>query len=114
MHNITRSIVALISAMPVKLVGYLLIAGLLLLSFSAHTEEVSVAVAANFTAPMNAIAAEFTKDTGHKANLSFGATGKFYAQIQNGAPFQVLLSADVATPAKLETEGLAVPGSHFT
>jgi molybdate transport system substrate-binding protein len=92
----------------------LLAACSLLLSFSARAEEVSVAVAANFTAPMNAIAAEFARDTGHKASLSSGSTGKFYAQIKNGAPFHVFLSADSDTPAKLEAEGLAVPGSHFT
>lgn len=86
----------------------------LLLAFSAQADEVSVAVAANFTAPMNAIAAEFAKDTGHQAKLAFGATGKFYAQIKNGAPFQMLLSADDETPLKLEQEGLGVSGSRFT
>lgn len=86
----------------------------MMLSLSANAGEVSVAVAANFTAPMKAIAAEFEKDTGHKAQLSFGATGKFYAQIRNGAPFQMLLSADDETPAKLAQEGLADPASRFT
>lgn len=80
----------------------------------AHADTVSVAVAANFTAPMQKIAAAFEADTGHKAELSFGATGKFYAQITNGAPFQVLLSADDTTPAKLEREGKAVAHSRFT
>jgi molybdate transport system substrate-binding protein len=77
-------------------------------------EEVQVAVAANFTAPMQKIAAEFEKDTGNKLLLSFGSTGKFYAQIKNGAPFEVLLAADNETPAKLEQEGAAVAGSRFT
>lgn len=86
----------------------------LLLSPLARADEVQVAVAANFTAPMKAIVAEFEKLTGHKAQLSFGATGKFYAQIKNGAPFQVFLSADDETPAKLEQEGLAEAGSRFT
>ncbi len=80
----------------------------------ARADEVLVAVAANFTAPMKAITAEFEKATGHKVHLSFGASGKFYAQIKNGAPFQVLLSADEAIPVKLEQEGLTVPGSRFT
>jgi molybdate transport system substrate-binding protein len=89
---------------------------LLLFFFSGLVcaEDVQVAVAANFTAPMQVIAAAFEKDTGHKALLSFGSTGKFYAQIKNGAPFQVLLSADDETPAKLEREGMAVPGTRFT
>ncbi len=79
-----------------------------------HAGEVQVAVAANFTAPMQQIVTEFEKDTGHVVKLSFGATGKFYAQIANGAPFEVFLAADDTTPAKLEREGLAVAGSRFT
>ena len=79
-----------------------------------HAGEVSVAVAANFTAPMQKIAAVFEQDTGHKAVLSFGSTGKFYAQIKNGAPFQVLLAADNETPGRLGKEGLTVAGTQFT
>lgn len=90
------------------------LAALAAFSWQALAAEVQVAVAANFTAPMQAIAAEFEKDTGHKAKLSFGATGKFYAQISNGAPFEVFLSADDTTPARLERELLVVPGSRFT
>ena len=85
-----------------------------LLAGAAHADTVSVAVAANFTAPMQKIAAEFAKDTGHKAELSFGATGKFYAQISQGAPFGILLSADDTIPARLAREGKAVADSRFT
>ena len=85
-----------------------------LVSGLCHAAEVSVAVAANFTAPMQKIVALFERDTGHKVVLSFGSTGRFYAQIANGAPFNILLSADDQTPARLEKEGLAVPGSRFT
>ena len=93
----------------------LAVAGISLAALSsAHADNVSVAVAANFTAPMQKIAAAFEADTGHKAELSFGATGKFYAQITNGAPFQILLSADDTTPAKLEREAKAVPDKRFT
>jgi len=81
---------------------------------SAKAEEVTVAVAANFTAPMQKIAQAFEQDTGHKAKLVFGSTGKFYAQIKNGAPFAVLLSADDETPARLEKEGAAIAGTRFT
>ena len=93
-----------------------LLAGLVLAisSLTVQADEVQVAVAANFTAPMQKIAAEFEKDTGHKALLSFGATGKLYAQIKNGAPFAVLLAADDKTPVKLESEGDTVAGSRFT
>ena len=81
---------------------------------AAQAGEVTVAVAANFTAPMQKIAKAFEQDTGHKAQLAFGATGKFYAQIKNGAPFAVLLAADDETPARLEKEGFAVAGTRFT
>jgi molybdate transport system substrate-binding protein len=81
---------------------------------TARADEVQVAVAANFTAPARLIAESFEKETGHKALLAFGATGKFYAQIRNGAPFEVLLAADDETPAKLEKEGNTVTGSRFT
>jgi molybdate transport system substrate-binding protein len=96
-----------------------LLRALLPLAFSLtltplHADEVQVAVAANFTAPMQKIAAEFEKDTGHKVIPSFGSTGKFYAQIKNGAPFEVLLAADDETPVKMEKEGSAVAGTHFT
>ncbi len=81
---------------------------------SVRAAEVSVAVAANFSAPMQRIASLFEQETGHKAVLSFGSTGGFYAQIRHGAPFDVFLSADEGTPAKLEQEGLGVTGSRFT
>ncbi|WP_314440983.1 molybdate ABC transporter substrate-binding protein [Massilia timonae] len=81
---------------------------------TAHAGEVQVAVAANFAGPMEKLAEQFQRDTGHKAVVATGATGKFYAQIRNGAPFEVLLAADDATPARLETEGHVAAGSRFT
>ena len=87
---------------------------LLCLPLTAIADDVQVAVAANFTAPMQKIAAAFARDTGHRAVLAFGATGKFYAQINNGAPFDILLAADDSTPARLEDEGSGVSGSRFT
>ncbi|WP_207865782.1 molybdate ABC transporter substrate-binding protein [Pseudomonas sp. 58(2021)] len=81
---------------------------------AVQAEEVQVAVAANFTAPIQAIAVDFEKDTGHKLVAAYGATGQFYTQIKNGAPFEVLLSADDTTPEKLEKEGDTVKGSRFT
>ncbi|MBO1112669.1 molybdate ABC transporter substrate-binding protein [Bordetella petrii] len=81
---------------------------------SAAAGEVQVAVAANFTAPMQAIARQFEQDTGNKAVAAFGATGQFYSQIKNGAPFEVFLAADDNRPARLEAEQQTVPGSRFT
>ena len=89
-------------------------AATLLACTNAWADEVQVAVAANFTAPIQSIAKDFEKDTGHKLVASFGATGQFYAQINNGAPFEVFLAADDSTPAKLEQEKQTVAGSRFT
>ncbi|MBI5792218.1 MAG: molybdate ABC transporter substrate-binding protein [Rhodocyclales bacterium] len=91
-----------------------LLALLLIAATAARADPVQVAVAANFSAPARQIAQDFEKDTGHQAVLAFGATGKFYAQIRNGAPFEVLLAADDETPAKLEKEGAALAGTRFT
>ena len=93
---------------------YLWFAILMALRAPVHAAEVSVAVAANFAAPMQKIAQAFEQDTGHKAVLSVGSTGMLYAQIRNGAPYQILLAADEETPNKLEKEGLGVAGSRFT
>ena len=97
--------------MPARIAAFALA---LLGSAFAAAAEVPVAVAANVAAPMQQIAAAFERDTGHRAVLSIGSTGRFYAQVRNGAPFQVLLAADDETPAKLEREGYAVPGTRFT
>ena len=101
------------SGFPVRSILWSALAAAALLP-AAQAGEVSVAVAANFTAPMQRIAAQFEQDTGHKAVLSFGATGKFYAQIANGAPFGVLLAADDATPQKIAREGLGNGATRFT
>ncbi len=96
---------------PIRSLAALLTAALLPLA--GQGAEVQVAVASNFTQPMQIIAERFEQNTGHKAALAFGSTGKLYAQIRNGAPFDVLLAADDAVPAKLEREGLGVSGSRF-
>jgi molybdate transport system substrate-binding protein len=81
---------------------------------TARGAEVVVAVAANFVPPFNDIAAEFQKVTGHVVQSSSGSSGNFYAQIKNGAPFDVFFSADNERPKLLEDEGLGVKGSRFT
>ncbi|WP_251569354.1 molybdate ABC transporter substrate-binding protein [Parasutterella muris] len=78
---------------------------------SAQAADINVAVAANFTAPMKDIAAVYEKETGNKVLASFGGTGQFFAQIKNGAPYQILFAADAKTPKKIEDEGLGVKGS---
>jgi molybdate transport system substrate-binding protein len=80
----------------------------------ARAAEVQLAVASNFVGAAQQLAAAFAKETGHQAVIASGATGKLYAQIESGAPFEIFLSADDKTPAKLEREGRAVAGSRFT
>lgn len=81
---------------------------------SALAGDASVAVAANFTAPAKEIAALYKARTGYTIDLSFGASGQFYTQISQGAPFDIFLSADDERTKKAVQEGLAVPGSEFT
>jgi molybdate transport system substrate-binding protein len=87
---------------------------LLLFGQTSWAATVLVAVAANFSKPMMEIAEEFEKATGHSAKLSFGSSGKFVSQLENGGPFEILLSADEKGPQKLVQDGLAVPSSQFT
>lgn len=96
-----------------KVIRLLTVIGLLTVSMSSHAETTIVAVASDFTKPMTEIVAEFEKATGHSAKLSFGSSGKSFAQIQNGAPFEVYLSASEEYPLALEKSGLAVADSHF-
>lgn len=79
----------------------------------AVAAEVNVAVAANFTGATHKLVPLFEKATGYKVKVSFGSTGKLYAQIENGAPFEVFLAADTKRPLKLAKAGLVVPGKHF-
>lgn len=79
-----------------------------------HADEVQVAVASNFSKPLEMLASAFKASSGHDLKISAGATGKLYAQIEHGAPFEVLLSADSKTPKKLMDAQLAVADSQFT
>ena len=86
----------------------------LIVSTLTSATEVKVAVAANFAQTIKEISTVFEKDTGHKLAITQGSTGKLYAQISQGAPFEVFLSADDETPEKLVTEGKAITGTRFT
>jgi molybdate transport system substrate-binding protein len=92
----------------------ILTAAALFVAAPAGAVDFQVAVAANFTNPATDIAAAFEKETGDKPVLSFGSTGNFKTQIQNGAPFTAFLAADAKTPADLEAEGLGIAGTRFT
>jgi molybdate transport system substrate-binding protein len=97
-----------------RLSRVLFCASLTAVSHPVQAGEVQVAVAANFAVPLARLAAGFTAATGHTLQVSAGSTGKFYAQIVAGAPFDVLIAADDETPRKLVAQGHAVVGSNFT
>lgn len=86
----------------------------LLCGSALHAGEITVAVAANFTAAAEKIGTAFEQTTGNHVTYSFGASGQLYTQISQGAPFDVFLSADQARPEKAEAEGLGVAGTRFT
>lgn len=86
----------------------------LVAALPARAERATVAVAANFTEPAREIATAFEAASGHEIVLSFGSTGQLFAQIAQGAPFDVFLAADRERPARAESDGLAVVGSRIT
>jgi len=87
---------------------FAILAALFVATQTAWADEVRVAVAANFAAPVQMLATGFERATAHKVAVSIGSTGKLSAQIRNGAPYEVLLAADSETPSRLEAEGLGV------
>lgn len=95
---------------PVKLL-YILI---LLPGLVTAAEPLTIAVASNFAPTAEAIAAQFMADTGNEVRISAGSTGKLYAQIANGAPYDIFLAADSERPVLLEARGLAVQGTRAT
>src|SRR6266545_5774510 len=79
----------------------------------AQAGEVSIAAASDLNFAFKEMAADFEKKTGHTVKLSLGSSGNFYAQISNGAPFDVFFSADISYPKKLEAAGLTEPGTLY-
>lgn len=97
-----------------ELVGGVLLAFFLFHVSDALAKELRIAVASNFLLPLKALSKNFKESTGHKVVVISGSTGKLYAQIKQGAPFDILLAADSIRPELLEKEGIGVPGSRFT
>lgn len=83
-------------------------------SLSVTADELLVAAASNFSAPMAELAERFEAQTDHRVEVAYGSSGRLFAQISNGAPFQLFFSADQDKPARLLASGLAVPGSRVT
>ncbi|MFT5716642.1 MAG: molybdate transport system substrate-binding protein [Oleiphilaceae bacterium] len=85
-----------------------------LISCCSFADQVRIAVAGNFYQPLKLISAQFSQLSGHELQVSVGSTGKLYAQIINGAPFDVLISADQIRPTKLAAQQLAIKKTQFT
>ena len=103
-----------LAARPTRTLGRILAALLMAAALAARAEDLNVAVAANFLGTLQKLAPKFEQASGQHLRLSSGSSGQFYAQIREGAPFDVLLSADSERPKQLQAEGLAVAGSRFT
>ncbi len=93
--------------------AFFLLVGLFLAGPATGAEAV-IAVAANFSEVAERLAKDFERESGHRLTFVAGSTGKLYAQIVNGAPFDAFLAADQESPARLEKDGLAAAGSRFT
>ncbi|MCP3667724.1 MAG: molybdate ABC transporter substrate-binding protein [Gammaproteobacteria bacterium] len=87
---------------------------MMLTAGNALAEEIHIAVASNFTDTLKKISSRFEANTGNKVTLVFGSTGRHYAQIKNGAPFELFFAADTRRPRLLDEEGIALPSSRFT
>jgi molybdate transport system substrate-binding protein len=85
-----------------------------LLSTSLLAKDIHVAVASNFASTFYKVIKQYKKISGDKVVVSFGSTGKLFAQIKNGAPYDLFLSADMLRPQSLEKEKIGMPGSRFT
>ena len=96
------------------LIGIVLLAFFLLHVSDALAQELRIAVASNFLLPLKELSRKFKESTRHKVVVISGSTGKLYAQIKQGAPFDILMAADSLRPELLEKEGIGVPGSRFT
>jgi molybdate transport system substrate-binding protein len=92
-------------------IGFVLLSAF---SVFAQAKSVHVAVASNFSKTMKSLVTEFEKTSDYKIALSFGSSGKFYAQIKQGAPYELFFSADQAKPDALQKEGLVIASSRFT
>lgn len=110
MFNALREI---IRSEVISLLKTFTLVGLIFVTGSVFAEPLRLAVASNFTSPIKKLAPLFEQETGQKIQLSFGSSGKFFAQIQHGAPFDVFLSADQAKPNKLIAKGLALQDSQI-
>jgi molybdate transport system substrate-binding protein len=93
----------------IVVVGFLF----LLTVCSCRAQEITVAAAADLRPALDEIAPQFERTSGLHLHVIYGSSGDLFHQIQNGAPFDVFLSANVDYPQKLQSAGLVVPESFF-
>lgn len=86
---------------------------LVLCALSASAQQLTVAAAADLHPAVEKIAQGFQEQSGIQLRISYGSSGNFYQQLQNGAPFDVFLSANVEYPKKLESAGLVASGTYY-
>jgi molybdate transport system substrate-binding protein len=92
---------------------FLIFLSVLLIGRAAHAQEIRVAAAADLKFALDELGTQYEKQAGQKVGAIYGSSGNFFAQIQNGAPFDLFLSADIEYPRKLEAAGLAEPGTVY-
>ena len=102
------------NCVAVSAVRLAFVALVLLTAQAAGADTLTVAVASNFRIAAQALAAEFTRATGHEVRMSYASTGKLHAQLMYGAPFDVFLAADAQSPTVIEASEFGVSGSRFT
>jgi molybdate transport system substrate-binding protein len=93
--------------------SFAFVLALAFLAFPARAEEIAVAAAADLKFAMGDLAAQYEKQTGNKLNVTYGSSGNFFSQLQNGAPFDLFFSADIEYPRRLEAAGLTEPGTLY-
>jgi molybdate transport system substrate-binding protein len=92
---------------------FVFVLALFFVALPARGQEISVAAAADLKFAMSDVAAQYEKQTGHKVNVTYGSSGNFFSQLQNGAPFDLFFSADIDYARKLDAAGLAEPGTLY-
>lgn len=93
---------------------FLFMSGLLSISATCQADSIRIAVASNFSAAIRQLVEQYQSGTSHKIQLTFGSSGKHYAQIIHGAPFDIFFAADSKRPELLETSGVGIKNSRFT
>ena len=114
LHSTTLNLLPKPLVMQARRMAMLTAVCLCLAATVATGQTLTVAAASDLQSALPAIAAQFEKDTGHPVTLTFGSSGNFFTQIQNGAPYDLYFSADIRYPQKLINSGQGVAESLYT